>query len=116
MGRALNQIINQLHWKCGGGLTDFAWHQDCRFRKPTSAYRNLATAFVQTGLALDPHTPESGCMRVVPGSHLRGDLDIDTATTVLANPLSDEALVACCLSPDDVVDLVLAPGDLAMWN
>ena len=116
IGRDLKQIINQLHWKCGGGLSDFAWHQDCRFRKPASAYRNLADAFVQTGLALDPHTPDSGCMRVVPGSHLRGDLDIDTAATVLANPLSDDALIACGLLPEDVVDLVLAPGDLAMWS
>lgn len=116
IGRDVKQIINQLHWKTSGGLSDFAWHQDCRFRKPASAYRNLATAFVQTGLALDPHTPESGCMKIIPGSHLRGDLDIDTATTVLANPLSDDALIACGLTPGDVVDLVLAPGDLAMWN
>ena len=62
IGYNLKQIINQVHWKAPGSLGDFAWHQDSRFRRPASAYRNLATSYVQTGLAIDPHTPESGCM------------------------------------------------------
>ena len=63
IGRDLKQIINQVHWKAPGSLGDFAWHQDSRSRRPPEAYRNLATAYVQTGLAIDPHTVESGCMR-----------------------------------------------------
>src|SRR6185437_5939518 len=83
IGRDLKQIINQVHWKARGSLGDFAWHQDSRFRRPAEAYRNLATAYVQTGLAIDPHTPESGCMRIIPRSHLRGELDIDCSKKAL---------------------------------
>jgi ectoine hydroxylase-related dioxygenase (phytanoyl-CoA dioxygenase family) len=116
IGRDLKQIINQLHWKTPGSNGDFAWHQDSRFRLPEAAYRNLGSSYVQTGLAIDPHNPESGGMRVVPGSHRRGPLPLDTSTTVLGTAMDDAALVAAGLSPDDVVDLILAPGDLAMWN
>lgn len=116
IGRDLKQIINQLHWKAPGGKGDFAWHQDSRFRLPHAAYRNLGTSYVQTGLAIDPHNPGSGGMRVVPGSHRRGPLALDTSTEVLGTAMDDDALVAAGLSPETVVDLVLEPGDLAMWN
>lgn len=116
IGSDLKQIINQLHWKAPGSLGDFAWHQDSRFRKPDSVYRNLGSSYVQTGLAIDPHTPESGAMRFIPRSHAAGPLDLDTSTEVLGTEMSDEALVAAGIDPATVVDLVLDPGDVALWN
>ncbi len=116
IGRDLKQIINQLHWKTPGGDGDFAWHQDSRFRLPEAAYRNLGTSYVQTGLAIDPHNPESGGMRFVPGSHRHGTLALDTTASVLGAAMDDAALVEAGLSPEKVVDLDLEPGDLAMWN
>jgi hypothetical protein len=116
IGSDLKQIINQVHWKAPGVLGDFAWHQDSRFRKPDSAYRNLATSYVQTGLAIDPHTPESGCMRFIPGSHRQGDLDLDTETEVLGTSLSDASLAAAGLSAGDAVDAILDPGDLVLFS
>jgi ectoine hydroxylase-related dioxygenase (phytanoyl-CoA dioxygenase family) len=116
IGRDLKQIINQVHWKAPGLLGDFAWHQDSRSRRPPSAYRNLATAYVQTGLAIDPHRPESGGMRFIPRSHLRGDLRMDCSTKALGTAMSDAALEAVGLSAADAVDLVLEPGDLALWS
>ena len=116
IGRDLKQIINQVHWKAPGSLGDFAWHQDSRSRRPPSAYRNLSTAYVQTGLAIDPHTPESGGMRFIPRSHLRGDLHMDCSKHSLGAAMTDEALEAVGLSAADAVNLVLEPGDLAMWS
>jgi len=116
IGRDVKQIINQIHWKAPGALGDFAWHQDARFRLPAEAYRNLATSYVQTGLAIDPHTPESGCMKFIRGSHLHGDLDFDTSTEVLGNAMSDAVLEQAGLSSNDLVEVVLAPGDLAFWS
>jgi ectoine hydroxylase-related dioxygenase (phytanoyl-CoA dioxygenase family) len=55
-------------------------------------------------------------MRFLPRTHLAGDLDLDTSTEVLGNAMADDVLVAAGLSPDDAIDLVLAPGDLALWN
>lgn len=116
IGGDLKQIINQLHWKAPGSAGDFAWHQDARFRKPTACYRNLAASYLQTGLAIDPHTVESGAMRFVRGSHLRGDLDLDVDAEVLGRSMADAALEKAGLSREDVVDVELAPGDFALWN
>jgi len=116
IGSDLKQIINQVHWKAPGALGDFAWHQDSRSRRPPSAYRNLATAYVQTGLAIDPHRPESGGMRFIPRSHLRGDLHMDCSKHSLGEAMTDNALEAVRLSAKNAVDLVLEPGDLALWS
>jgi hypothetical protein len=116
IGSDLKQIINQVHWKAPGSLGDFAWHQDSRFRNPPSAYRNLGTAYVQTGLAMDPHTRESGCMRFIPKSHLAGDLGMDSSKKALGSAMEDEALEAVGLAASDAVDLLLEPGDLALWS
>jgi len=116
IGIHLKQIINQVHWKAPGALGDFAWHQDSRSRRPASAYRNLATAYVQTGLAIDPHTPESGGMRFIPRSHLRGDLHMDCSTKALGTAMKDATLDAVGLSASGAIDLELEPGDLALWS
>jgi hypothetical protein len=116
IGGNLKQIINQVHWKAPGSLGDFAWHQDSRFRRPVTAYRNLGTSYVQTGLAIDPHTRESGCMRLIPRSHLRGPLALDASKLVMGTSMSDDALRAVGLDGGDAVDLLLGPGDLALWS
>ena len=116
IGRNLKQIINQVHWKVPGSLGDFAWHQDSRSRRPASAFRNLATSYVQTGIAIDPHTPESGCLRFIPRSHLGGDLGMDCSKKALGTAMSDTTLDAMDLSASDAVDLILEPGDLALWS
>lgn len=116
IGCDLKQIINQIHWKAPGSLGDFAWHQDSRFRRPAHAFRSLGTAYVQTGLALDRHDTESGCLRFIPGSHLRGHLDLEGPGEVLGRAMNDALLEAAGLSAGDAVDLRLEPGDLALWS
>ena len=116
IGGDLKQIINQLHWKAQGPGADFAWHQDSRFRKPYAAYRNLGASYVQTGLAIDPHVKASGAMRFVRGSHVHGSLDLDLGEEVLGREMADAALTRVGLSTADIVDLDLAPGDLALWS
>jgi ectoine hydroxylase-related dioxygenase (phytanoyl-CoA dioxygenase family) len=116
IGGDLKQIINQIHWKAPGGQSEFAWHQDCQFREPADAYRNLGTAYVQTGLAIDPHNPDSGGMRFIPGSHLEGDLHLATPREVLGVAMNDEVLQSAGLDPQSAVELELEPGDLALWS
>jgi ectoine hydroxylase-related dioxygenase (phytanoyl-CoA dioxygenase family) len=116
IGPDLKQIINQVHWKVPGSLGDFAWHQDSRFRRPQSAFRNLGTAYVQTGLAIDPHSAQSGCMRIIPRSHLGGELDMDSSKKALGAEMTQSALNDVGLSESDAIDLVLEPGDLALWS
>ena len=117
IGTDLKQIINQLHWKPpGAARVEFAYHQDSRFRRPAAAFRNLAGAYVQTGLAIDPHTRQSGAMRILPGSHLHGDLGLGGDGPVLDRAMQDESLLRAGLDPAAVVDLTLEPGDLALWS
>jgi ectoine hydroxylase-related dioxygenase (phytanoyl-CoA dioxygenase family) len=116
IGTDLKQIINQVHWKAPGALGDFAWHQDSRSRRPGWAYRNLATSYVQTGLAIDPHRPEAGGMRFIPGSHLRGDLGMDCSKKALGTAMTDDALHKVGVAESDAIDLVLEPGDVALWS
>jgi hypothetical protein len=117
IGADIKQIINQIHWKKPGGKGDFAFHQDSRFRRPAHAYRNLGTSYVQTGIAIDPHTRSSGAMRIVPGSHVHGDLDIALSGAHVTDSAPDDAmLTAAGLDPGCVIDLELEPGDLALWN
>src|SRR3954469_18928792 len=116
IGRNLKQIINQVHWKAPGSLGDFAWHQDSKSRRPASAYRNLASSYVQTGLAIDPHNPNAGGLRFIPGSHLRGDLHMNCERHSLGVAMKDSALDAVGLSASDAIELELEPGDLALWS
>ncbi|HEY5598077.1 MAG TPA: phytanoyl-CoA dioxygenase family protein, partial [Kiloniellales bacterium] len=52
LGTELKQIINQLHWKPpGAAMADFGYHQDIRFRRPRSAYREPERSYVQTAIA-----------------------------------------------------------------
>jgi len=117
IGDDLKQIINQMHWKPpGAAKVEFAYHQDSRFRRPASAFRNLATSYVQTGLAIDAHTRASGAMKVIPGSHLMGDLGLGADGPILDQTMQDDTLRAVGLDPAAAVDLELAPGDLALWS
>ena len=117
LGGNVKQIINQLHWKPPGATAaDFAFHQDVRFRRPRSAYRHLDHSYVQTGLAIDRHLPESGAMRILPRSHTMGEVPIAGEGPVLDEEMADARLIQCGLDPARLIDLVLEPGDLAIWN
>jgi ectoine hydroxylase-related dioxygenase (phytanoyl-CoA dioxygenase family) len=116
IGDSLKQIINQMHWKPPGARHgEFGYHQDIRFRRPRSAYRNPADSYVQTGIAIDPHGPANGAMIVYPGSHLRGELALSGAP-VLDRPLDDADLRAVGIDPATAVTLDLEPGDVALWH
>jgi hypothetical protein len=117
IGPDIKQIINQLHWKPpGAAQAEFAFHQDVRFRRPRNAYRNLADAYLQTGIAIDPHVRANGAMRVYPGSHRLGELALPVPAAILDAPMAEASLTALGLDPARLVDLELEPGDVALWN
>jgi ectoine hydroxylase-related dioxygenase (phytanoyl-CoA dioxygenase family) len=53
---------------------------------------------------------------VLPRSHGSGDLDLRTDETVLGRAVSDDDLLSVGLDPADAVDLLLEPGDVALWS
>ncbi|HMB75124.1 MAG TPA: phytanoyl-CoA dioxygenase family protein [Kiloniellaceae bacterium] len=117
LGQDLKQIINQINWKRpGASQVEFGYHQDIHFRRPRAAYRNTHSCYIQTAIAVDPHTKANGAMKLYPGSHRMGALDISRGNRVMDRSASDEDLRRLGLDPSKLVDLVLDPGDVAFWN
>lgn len=116
-GRSLKQIINQMHWKPpGAAQNSFGFHQDIWFRRPRAAYRNPAEAYVQTGIAVDPHRTENGAMVFCRGSHRRGELAIDGGGSVMEREMTAADLRRIGIAEADTVPLELEPGDVALWS
>jgi ectoine hydroxylase-related dioxygenase (phytanoyl-CoA dioxygenase family) len=116
LGQDLKQIINQMHWKPPGAVaSEWGYHQDIRFRRPREAYRSPARSYIQTGIAVDPHSEHNGAMTVLPGSHKLGELE-PSGGRVMDRPLDDGDLVDLGLNPADVISLTLEPGDVAFWH
>lgn len=117
IGPDLKQIINQLIWKQPRSeCSSYAYHQDHRFRRPASAYRELASSFVQTAIAIDAHTADNGCITLFKGSHKLGDLELELEDSVYKGACSMEKALARGLDEKDLVEVLLEPGDIALWN
>ena len=119
LGRDIKQVTQQIHWKPPGArITGYRFHQDLMFREATHAYDDVVRDTVNIGLAIDPSTTANGCLRVVPGSHRMGYLGLsDNGTgSIMKGLTAEDELTAVGIDPTSIVDVVLEPGDLAMWG
>lgn len=104
-----------LSWGAGffnkdpGTDTYVSWHQDATYwgLEPD----DIVTAWV----ALTPATVESGCMRVVPGTH-RGAVLPHHETYAQANLLSRGQEIAVAVDEANAVDVVLQPGEMSLHH
>ncbi|HET6467118.1 MAG TPA: phytanoyl-CoA dioxygenase family protein [Geminicoccaceae bacterium] len=96
-------------WKPAKDPAFISWHQD-------STYWGLSHPDVVTAwLAFTPSTPESGCMRVVPGSHHKDQIP-HKDTFAAENMLSRGQEVAVEVDEQDAVDIVLQPGEASLHH
>lgn len=86
-----------------------SWHQDLTYWGLTPD--DVVTAWV----ALTPSTLESGCMRVIPGSH-RGAILPHANTYGATNLLSRGQEIAVAVDERKAVDVVLAPGQMSLHH
>jgi non-haem Fe2+, alpha-ketoglutarate-dependent halogenase len=86
-----------------------SWHQDLTYWGLEPA--DIVTAWV----ALSPSTPESGCMRVLPGSH-RQEVAPHTETFAEHNLLSRGQEIQVEVNEQDAVDVVLRPGEMSLHH
>lgn len=107
LGNSLKQIINQIHWKEPESQVSWPTHRDVRTRKPSSAFTDLYTSWVQTGIAIDPQSKENGAMKIVVGSHK--DVEHDPENTEIYNIPDAE-------KDPRSKDVDMNPGDVAMWS
>ncbi|MEM7024870.1 MAG: phytanoyl-CoA dioxygenase family protein, partial [Pseudomonadota bacterium] len=87
-----------------------SWHQDITYWG-LDQQGDVVTAW----LALSPSTPESGCMRVVAGTHLR-DVVPHADTFGANNMLSRGQEIAVDVDEDHAVDLALQPGQMSLHH
>lgn len=86
-----------------------SWHQD-------STYWGLSKPDVATAwIALSHSTPENGCMRVIPGSHMIDQIS-HTDTHADANLLSRGQVVNVDVDESQAVDIVLEPGEISLHH
>jgi len=91
--------------------SDFiSWHQDITYWG-LDQQGDVVTAWV----ALSPSTPESGCMRVVPGTHKR-EVVPHQDTFGAENMLSRGQEIAVEVDEAHAVDLVLQPGQMSLHH
>jgi ectoine hydroxylase-related dioxygenase (phytanoyl-CoA dioxygenase family) len=86
-----------------------SWHQDLTYWGLDPA--DITTAWV----ALSPSTPESGCMRVVPGSHHQ-DVIPHTETFAATNLLSRGQEIQVEVDERQAVDVILQPGEMSLHH
>jgi non-haem Fe2+, alpha-ketoglutarate-dependent halogenase len=87
-----------------------SWHQDITYWG-LEAESDVVTAWV----ALSPSTVESGCMRVVPGTHLH-EVVPHADTFSERNMLSRGQEIAVEVDEAHAVDLVLEPGQMSLHH
>jgi non-haem Fe2+, alpha-ketoglutarate-dependent halogenase len=86
-----------------------AWHQDTFYSKLD------LTPSVSAWIALLDSTPENGCMRVVPGSHLQGTLP-HQETQGPDNLLKRGEEIQVEVNEADAIDVVLRAGEMSMHH
>lgn len=89
--------------------TFVSWHQDVRYWGLDTD--DLVTAWI----ALSPATIESGCMRVLPGSH-RGEVMPHTDEYQDDNLLTRGQEIAVPIDESKTVAMTLAPGQTSLHN
>jgi ectoine hydroxylase-related dioxygenase (phytanoyl-CoA dioxygenase family) len=86
-----------------------SWHQD-------TTYLNLsAPDCITCWVALSASTSEAGCLKVIPGSHLRDQLP-HRDKFAPDNMLTRGQEVAVEVNPDEAVELPLAPGEASLHH
>lgn len=95
--------------KESGAGSFVSFHQDSRYWGLTPP--EVVTAWI----ALSPSTSESGCVEVVPGSHLEAErTHVDTFAA--GNMLTRGQEIEGGVDPDSVVAMELAPGEMSLHH
>lgn len=73
---SLHHLNHQYYFRMPGDGDEFAWHQDICFRSPISNFKDIEDGYLQTAIIVDDMDKENGGIHFIPGSHLKGDLEL----------------------------------------
>jgi ectoine hydroxylase-related dioxygenase (phytanoyl-CoA dioxygenase family) len=105
---AMDHLLNQAHFKRPRDGVTFGWHQDIQHRDKgngTWTDVNGRGSFVQTIIALDEMTPDSGPLKFMPGSAKWGRVE-----------LADDAGHSRQFREKDAVTIAARPGDTLFFG
>src|SRR5262249_40716024 len=111
IGPDIGLFACHLLWKPPSVGKRVPWHEDSAYWKGVLEPMTVASIT----LALEPSTPENGCLRVIPGSHRHGYSDYDP----VENP--EEQVFGIEVRADQMdesqgVDIVLQPNDASFHD
>ena len=110
LGHDLFVWSSELFMKEAGSDKIVSWHQDLTYWG-FGGIDDQVTAWI----ALSDVTPQSGCMRFVPGSHKR-EIVPHKDTFADDNMLSRGQEIAVDVNEDEAVDIVLKPGQMSLHH
>ena len=115
IGNNIKQIINQMHWKIPGARVTWGYHRDERSRKPDHAFRDLATSYVQIGIAIDDHWAGNGAMKILPNSHTLAHHDAFLGAKGYRDT-NEEGFRRAGIDTGKMIDVEMSAGDIALWG
>lgn len=101
LGPVFRLVEDQVFYKPPGHGAPLAYHHDNIY------YEFEEPEIVTCWIALDEATPENGCLRVLPGSHLQSIGHEQVGGTIIQKALINE---------DDLVDVPAMPGHLVIMD
>ena len=108
-----DHLINQVHFKLpNDGVDDYDWHQDATHRRYGTPEWNLSAAprshaYIQTLMAIHPHTVENGPLLVIPGRY---------GPQQILKGADDKPQLPPPWTEQDAVPVLLSPGDVAFFH
>ena len=104
-------LYHNMSWvKEKGDQTYVSWHQDNTY------FGHEPCEVLTAWIALSPATPESGCVRVLPGTHRLGQLPLTAPDTSGSNLLSSGMQVDFDVGSVEPVPLILRPGEISLHH
>ena len=103
---AVDQILQQAHFKLPGDGVGFGWHQDAsnrRYGSPLWRDSHGDGAFVQILLAVDPAGPGNGGLSVIPGSQRLGFVADPQTGELPPGLVHEESAMTPTLDPGDAL-------------
>ena len=110
LGHDLVVWSSELFMKPAGSDKIVSWHQDLTYWG-FGGIDDQVTAWI----ALSDVTPQSGCMRFVPGSH-KQEIVPHSDTFAADNMLSRGQEIAVDVNEDEAVDIILKPGQMSLHH
>jgi hypothetical protein len=112
---AMDHLLNQAHFKRPHDGVTFGWHQDIQHRdKGNGTWKDVngRGSFVQTIIALDEMTPDSGPLKFMPGSAKWGRVELRDGDARDAAPASKSKQ----FRETDAVTMAARPGDTLFFG